>query len=214
MTKSRVVTTAAVAALAFAVVAASALAAAPAAGTACTKAGAKAKAGKANLVCTKKGKKLVWAVAAAKPAAKPAAQPAATPAGSAFNASFSGQAAVKQSGSAINILVSGVAGSGNLLGSGTLDGQGVGNSNAKPCPVFGGDGSMTAGGDKLTFHVNETSTGCPDDNDQNQITLKGTATVTGGAGKFAKAKGTLSFNGTFDRQKGAMSVTFTGNVSL
>lgn len=210
MTKSRVVTTAAVAALAFAAAAASALAATPAAGKACTKAGAKAKAGKTILVCTKKGKKLVWAVAGAKPVAKPA--PAA--AGSAFNATYNGQAAVKQSGSAINILVSGVAGSGNLIGSSTLDGQGVGNSNAKPCPTFGGDGSMTAGGDKLTFHVNETSTGCADDNDQNQITIKGTANVTGGAGKFAKAKGTLGFNGTFDRQKGALSVTFTGNVSL
>lgn len=206
MTKFRVMTAAAAAALAAAVLVASAFAAAPApaAGKSCTKAGATAKAGKTNLTCTKQGKKLVWVASAAKPSA----------AGVAFSARFEGPAAVKQSGSAINILVSGVSGSGSPLGSAKLDGQGVGNSNAKPCPTFGGDGSMSAGGDKLTFHVNESSSGCPDQDNQNQVMLKGSANVTGGSGKYAKAKGTLGFNGTFDRDSGTVSVSFSGSITL
>jgi hypothetical protein len=203
------ITTAAVAGIvAVALAAGSALGAgpAPAANKSCTKAGAKATAGKVKLVCTKQGKKLLWVAAKATTPPKP--PPAPAPSGSAFSASFTGQAQVKASGSKLDIQADASGSSGKLTGSG------IGNSDAKPCPVFTGDGQIEASnGDKLKFTVDPNSAGCPVADDENTVNINGFAKVTGGTGKYAKAGGTLKFVGEFSRGSGALSMQWSGSLT-
>lgn len=188
----------------------SALAASPKAGASCTKAGQTAKAGKTNLVCSKSGKKLTWTAAKSGSTAAPAAAGGSVT----VNLKFEGQAQVKQSGSSLDIKAD-AQGSGDPLGgSAHLSGAGQGNSDAKPCPVFTGPGTIEgSGGDKLSFTVDPKSSGCPDADDNNTVIVAGNAVVAGGGGKYAKAKGTLRFSGTFERQSGTLKLQFTGSLT-
>lgn len=178
---------------------------APAAGKSCTKAGATAKAGKVKLTCTKQGKRLLWVAAKATAPAKTA--PAAS-SGTPYSASFSGQAQVKASGSKLDIQADASGSSGKLTGAG------IGNADAKPCPVFTGDGQIeAANGDKLEFTVDPNSAGCPVDGDDNTVNINGLAKVTGGSGKYAKAAGTLKFTGEFNRKEGSLSMQWSGRLT-
>jgi hypothetical protein len=133
--------------------------------------------------------------------------------GVAFSATFTGQAQVKASGSKLDIQAD-ASGSGSPIGAGKLTGIGIGNSDAKPCPVFTGDGQITAAsGDKLTFTVQPSSAGCPVDGDENAVNINGFARVTGGTGKYAKAAGTLKFVGDFDRKAGSLSMQWSGTLT-
>lgn len=202
----------AVVAVGVALTAGSALAASPKAGGSCTKAGQTAKAGKTNLVCSKSGKKLVWT------AAKSGGT--ATTGGSSSSSSlsvkiqFTGQAQVKQSGSRLDIKADASGTGSGISGSAHLTGEGQGDANAKPCPVFTGPGSIEGGGDKISFTVDQSkSSGCPDSDDNNKVIVTGTANVAGGSGKYAKAKGSLHFDGTFNRESSALDITFSGTLS-
>lgn len=207
MSKFRI-TTAAVAGIAVVALAAgSALGAgpAPAAGKSCTKAGATAKAGKVKLTCTKQGKKLLWVAVKATVPAKTA--PSAS-SDTSYSASFSGLAQVKASGSKLDIQADASGSNGKLTGAG------IGNSAAEPCPVFTGDGQIeAANGDKLKFTVDQSSTGCPIEGDENKANINGFAKVTGGSGKYAKAGGTLKFTGEFNRKDGSLSMQWTGSLT-
>ena len=185
-----------------------ALAATPAAGGSCTKAGAKAKAGKTALTCTRQGKKLSWV------AVKAAATTTAAAGGSVtVNLNFTGSAQVKQSGSLLDIKAD-ATGTGSPLSSAHLTGAGQGNADAKPCPVFTGPGTIEgSGGDKLSFEVDAKSSGCPDAGDSNVVIVAGIANVNGGGGKYAKAKGALRFSGNFERNSGKLTMSFTGSIT-
>ena len=198
---------------AVALTAGTALAASPKAGASCTKAGQTAKDGKTSLVCTKSGKKLTWAAAKSGGASTSGGSSAGASVN--VNLNFTGQAQVKQSGSNLDIKAD-AQGSGDPLGgSAHLSGQGQGNSDAKPCPVFTGPGTIEgSGGDKLSFTVDPKSSGCPDADDNNTVIVAGTAVVAGGGGKYAKAKGTLRFSGTYARQSGDLKLQFTGSLTL
>ena len=208
MKKSRIAVGLGAVAVAAALTAGTALAANPAAGASCKKAGQTAKAGKVNLVCTKQGKKLVWL--AAKTATKTTTAAAASVS---VNISFSGSAQVKQSGSSLDIKAD-ATGSGAPFGNAHLTGAGQGNSDAKPCPVFTGPGTIEgSGGDKITFTVDSKSSGCPDAEDNNIVIVTGIANVDGGGGKYAKAKGSLRFAGNFERSAGKLTISFTGSLT-
>ncbi len=191
-----------VAAVATAAVVASTASAAttpPAAGKKCTKAGATAKVGKVVLVCTKKSGKLIWVVKA--------------PASIAFTATYSGKATVKISGSKADISAD-ATGTGTLVGKSKLAGKGVGNS-VEPCPLFGGPGTITAAdGAKLNFVITASGgSACTDEAGQ-QFSLLGRATINGGTGKYAKAKGTFKFTGSYDRGNGLFSVKLRGTLTV
>ena len=198
-----------------ALTAGSALAASPKAGGSCTKAGQKAKAGKTNLVCSKSGKKLVWTVVKATTTTKAATTTAASSAaGLSVKIEFTGQAQVKQSGSRIDIKADASGSGTGFSGSAHLTGEGQGDANAKPCPVFTGPGSIEAGGDKISFTVDQSkSSGCPDSDDNNKVIVTGTANVDGGSGKYAKAKGSMHFDGTFNRGDSSLDITFSGTLN-
>jgi len=134
-----------------------------------------------------------------KPAAKPVAT-TATKAGSvAFQGTFKGK---------ISILF----GDGNLIQVTKVDGTGTGNvsgltgmsgsASAVPanlCDNFDGKGVITGGGNSLNLTFDSSSQGCADsDSAPATITIKGSAKITGGTGKYAGASGTLTVKGTFD----------------
>jgi hypothetical protein len=50
------------------------------------------------------------------------------------------------------------------------------------------------------------------EDDRDNISFSGTATISKGTGKLAKAHGSLHFSGHYDRSSGAFTVKFTGNV--
>ena len=200
MTRFGIITAVTAAVATAAVVASTALAATtpPAAGKTCTKAGATAMAGKVRLVCTKKAGKLIWV---------------ATPASIAFTATYSGKATVKISGSRADI-VADATGTGTVVGKSKLSGKGVGNS-VEPCPLFGGPGTITvANGAKLNFVITASGGSACTDEEAKQFSLLGRATIKGGTGKYARAKGTFKFTGSYDRGNGLFTVKLRGTITV
>lgn len=212
VTKYRI-TTAAVAGFAvMALAAGSALGAgpAPAPGKSCTKAGATATVAKTKvkLTCTKQGKKLLWVAGKAAPL-----KTTTTAASGAFSARFTGQAQVKVSGSKVDIQAD-ASGNGALIGNGKLSGTGIGSTATEPCPVFTGNGQIqAANGDQIKFTVDQSSTGCPVEGDENTVNINGFAKVTGGTGKFAKVGGKLKFTGEFTRKDGSLTMQWNGSLT-
>lgn len=150
-------------------------------------------------------------------------KPAATTATKAGSVAFSGTYKGK-----ISILF----GDGNLIQVTKVDGTGTGNvsgltgmsgtASAVPanlCDNFDGKGVITGGGNSLNLTFDSSSQGCADsDSAPATITIKGSAKITGGSGKYAGASGTLTVKGTFDiNSKGIVnsseSTSFTLDLS-
>jgi hypothetical protein len=87
------------------------------------------------------------------------------------------------------------------------------------CDNFDGKGVITGGGNSLNLTFDSSSQGCADsDSAPATITIKGSAKITGGTGKYAGASGTLTVKGTFDiNSKGIVnsseSTSFTLDLS-
>ena len=154
---------------------------------------------------------------------KPAAKPAATTATKAGSVAFAGTYKGK-----ISILF----GDGNLIQVTKVDGTGTGNvsglsgmsgsASSAPsslCDNFDGKGVISGGGNSLNLTFDSSSQGCADsDSAPATITIKGSAKITGGTGKYAGASGTFIVKGTFDiNSKGIVnsseSTTFTLDLS-
>lgn len=154
---------------------------------------------------------------------KPAAKPVATTATKAGSVAFAGTYKGK-----ISILF----GDGNLIQVTKVDGTGTGNvsgltgmsgsASSAPsnlCDNFDGKGVITGAGNSLNLTFDSSSQGCADsDSAPATITIKGSAKITGGTGKYAGASGTLAVKGTFDiNSKGIVnsseSTSFTLDLS-
>jgi len=130
----------------------------------------------------------------------------------AFSGKYAGNAVVKVSDQVADINATGT-GTGTLLGAGKLAGVGKGDASQQPCVPFNGPGSITGPGGKLTFTVVPGSQGCGDEGGQ-VFSIVGKAKVTKATGKLAKAKGTLKFTGTYDRDAGTFTVKFKGTLTI
>ncbi len=131
----------------------------------------------------------------------------------AFTASYSGTAVVQVTNSTGDISANGT-GTGTTIGTSTITGKGTADTSVQPCAPFTGPGTMTAAnGTKVAFTVVSGSQGCGDEQGE-VFSLSGKASVTSGAGKLAKAKGTLKFSGVYDRGAGTFTVKFTGKLTL
>ncbi len=138
---------------------------------------------------------------------------AATPKKVALKASYSGKAVVRIAGSQADISAD-ATGTGVPVGKSKLSGKGTG-TNVEPCPLFGGPGTITAAnGSKLNFVVGSAAGSACTDEEGQTFSLLGRATVKGGTGKYAKAKGTFKFTGTYDRKSGLFSVKLVGSLTL
>ncbi len=155
-----------------------------------------------------------------KPAAKATAKPAATTATKAGSVAFQGTYKGK-----ISILF----GDGNLIQVTKVDGTGTGNvsgltdmsgsASSAPsnlCDNFDGKGVISGGGNTLNLAFDSGSQGCADsDSAPATITIKGSAKITGGTGKYAGASGTLTVKGTFNiNSKGIVNTSESTSFSM
>jgi hypothetical protein len=131
----------------------------------------------------------------------------------AFRANFSGKAVVRVSGSHAEIVSAQAAGRGVPIGKATLFGKGAGNSS-DPCPLFGGPATITTTKGKLKFAISPIAGSACTDEQAQQFSLSGRALFKGGTRKYAKAKGSFKFAGTYNRSTGAFAVKFVGTLTL
>ncbi len=153
-----------------------------------------------------------------KPVVKSTAKPtASTKAGSvAFQGTYKGKISI-------------VFGDNNLIQVTKVDGTGTGNvsglsdmsgtASAAPanlCDNFSGKGVISGGGNTLSLAFDSSSQGCADsDSAPATVTIKGSAKITGGTGKYAGATGTLTVKGTFDiNSKGIVGSTEASTFSM
>lgn len=130
----------------------------------------------------------------------------------AFRASFSGKAVVRVNGSHADITSAQAKGTGVPIGKATLSGVGAGN-NSDPCPLWGGNATITTKTGKLKFAVAPIAGSACTDEEGQQFSLAGRATFKGGTGKYKKAKGTFKFSGSYNRGTGTFSVKFVGTLT-
>ena len=160
------------------------------------------------------------------PAGYTTTKPAATTATKAGSVAFSGTYKGKISilfgdGNLIQVTKVDATGTGNVSG---LSGM-SGSASAVPaslCDNFDGKGVISGGGNSLNLTFDSSSQGCADsDSAPATITIKGSAKITGGTGKYAGASGTLTVKGTFDiNSKGivnssestSFTLELTGNI--
>lgn len=139
-----------------------------------------------------------------------------------FNASYAGAAVVKVTDQVADITTTGTgkgtttAGTGKVtpIGAGKITGKGSGDASVQPCVPFTGTGSITGSkGAKLNFKMASGSQGCGDEAGE-VFSVSGRVIVTGGAGVFKKAKGTLKLTGVYDRNKGSFAVKLAGKLTV
>lgn len=137
-----------------------------------------------------------------KPVVKATAKPTstvATKAGSvAFQGSYKGKISILFGDSFLQVTKVDATGTGNVGGLSVM----TGTASAAPtsqCDTFDGKGVISGGGNSLNLIFDSTSQGCSDsDSAPASVSMKGTAKITGGTGKFAGATGTLTFKGSFN----------------
>ena len=105
-------------------------------------------------------------------------------------------------------------GTGNVLGLTDMTGTGAA-APAGICDTFDAKGSIAGGGNSLNVTFDSSAKGCAEDESApTTIKITGTATITGGTGKYAGATGTLKVTGTFSVKGGSKEdAAFTMDVS-
>jgi hypothetical protein len=139
----------------------------------------------------------------------------------AFSGRYSGNASLLINNGQATI--SSIRGSGNnsFFGASTVSGKGSAAAS-EPCEPFGGTGSITGKGSKITFTVSKsTSQGCSSaPSGPVTVTFKGVAKATGGSGKAKGATGSLKFSGslklggTSGSQSGSFKATVSGKLTV
>jgi hypothetical protein len=131
----------------------------------------------------------------------------------AFKGSYKGTVTEKVDGQNVTAVANG-AGKGTAVGVGKLSGVVKATTANPPCSPILGPGTISGLKGKLKLTVTAPSRGCAaGEDDQDNITVSGTAKVTGGTLKFRKAKGSLHFSGHYDRKSGSFNVNLTGSLT-
>ena len=131
-----------------------------------------------------------------------------------FKGSYAGTVTEKVDGQTVTALAT-AAGTGTAVGKGRLNGTVTATTASPPCSPLSGPGTIGGIPGKLKLSVVPTSSrGCAaSEEDQNSITISGTAKVVGGTLKFRKARGSFHFSGHYDRQAGTFTVKLTGTLT-
>lgn len=150
---------------------------------------------------------------------KPAA-PAATGAKSvAFNATYKGDITMVWSSS--DVKATEVSGTASDAPAGLAKFSATGGSAPQAqCAAINGSGTFGSGADTLTFKTEKT-TGCAaNEAAPSAVSVSGTATITGGTGKYKGATGSLKITGSFQvastkpgTDKQQFTATFVGTVT-
>ena len=132
----------------------------------------------------------------------------------AFNASYAGAANVTVADGVSTISASG-PGKGTPIGVSKLVGNGSGTADeSATCQQFGGTGTITGTkGAKITFKLATGTQACAD-SAGDLFSVSGRATVTGGAGAYKKAKGSLKVVGVYKKSEKNFAVKFIGKLTV
>ena len=105
-------------------------------------------------------------------------------------------------------------GTGNVLGLTDMTGSGSA-APAGLCDGFDAKGSIGGGGNTINVTFDTSSKGCAEDESApTTIKITGSATITGGTGKYVGATGSLKVTGVFSVKGGAKEIAaFTMNVN-
>lgn len=115
----------------------------------------------------------------------------------AFSGNYSGTMGLLWSSSDVKVTTLTGTGTGANQGLTAVSGSGS-SSPTSTCDPINGTGILSGGGSTLHLTLSTTSKACAADSAApTAVSVTGTATVTGGTGKFAGAKGTLKVSGTF-----------------
>jgi hypothetical protein len=100
------------------------------------------------------------------------------------------------------------------FGAGKVTGTGTGSADSsQTCQVFNGTGSLTGvKGAKINFKLSGAQA-CGDA-DGNNFSLTGRATVTGGAGAYKTAKGSLKLTGLYKKEAKTFAIKMTGKLTV
>ncbi len=161
-----------------------------------------------------------------KPTVKPTVKPSATPTKAtggvvAFSGTYKGKMSVLWSDSGVQATSVTASGTGTVLGLDSLSGTGS-SSPQNQCDSIDGSGVLSGGGNTLKVTFDSNAKGCAEDGAApTTVNLTGTASVTGGTGKYAGATGSLKVTGSFaikSNQAGfgettALTLTLVGNIN-
>lgn len=161
-----------------------------------------------------------------KPIVKPVVKPSATPPKAtagvvAFSGTYKGKMSVLWADSGVQASSITASGTGANLGLDTLSGTGS-SSPQNQCDSIDGSGVLSGGGNTLKVSFDSNAKGCAEDGAApTTVNLTGTASITGGTGKYAGATGTLKVTGSFaikSNQAGfgettALTLTIVGNIN-
>ena len=149
---------------------------------------------------------------------KPAAAKPAS--GGAFESTYKGNMSLVWTDSSVQATSITATGTGSNLGLTNMSGTGSSAPQAQ-CNGFQGKGVLSGGGNTLNVEFASSSEACADsDAAPANVTLKGSANITGGTGKYAGASGTLKVTGSFgikstaagSKESSALTITLSGNV--
>jgi len=168
--------------------------------------------------------KIVKKVTSAKPkcpAGYSKTKPVETKMGTAsFNATYKGNMAIVWSDTNVQAPTISATGTGSNLGLVTMTGKGSSAPQAQ-CNPFQGSGVLAGGGNSLSVEFASSSEACADsDAAPANVTIKGSATITGGTGKYVGASGTLKATGSFaiktttagSKESSSLTINLVGNV--
>ena len=137
-----------------------------------------------------------------------------------FTGSYAGPANVTVADGVSNISVSGSGKATTVgikvppFGAGKVTGTGTGSADStQTCQTFNGSGTLTGvKGAKIIFKLSGAQA-CGDADGEN-FSITGRATVTGGAGAYKKAKGSLKVTGLFKKTAKTFAVRFSGKLTI
>lgn len=161
-----------------------------------------------------------------KPTAKPTVKPSATPTKAtggivAFSGTYKGKMSVLWSDSGVQATSVTASGTGAVLGLDSLSGTGS-SSPQNQCDSIDGSGVLSGGGNTLKVTFDSNAKGCAEDGAApTTVNITGTASITGGTGRYAGATGSLKVTGSFaikSSQAGfgettALTLTLVGNIN-
>jgi hypothetical protein len=159
---------------------------------------------------------------AAKVTPKPTAVPTKTTGGVvAFAATYKGKMSVLWSDAGVQASSINGTGTGTTLGFDSLAGTGS-SAPQNQCDSINGSGVLSGGGNTLKVTFDSNAKACAAEGAApTTINLTGSATITGGTGRYAGATGTLKATGSFaikSNQAGfgettSLTLTLTGNIN-
>ena len=132
----------------------------------------------------------------------------------AFNGNYKGTLNIVWGDTYLQVTSVSGKGTGNVLGLTDMSGSGAA-APAGVCDGFDAKGSIGGGGNTLNVTFDTSSKGCAEDESApTTIKINGSATITGGTGKYAGATGNLKVTAVFSVKGGAKETdAFTMDVS-